>query len=159
MRLSNRALITILLIGHAATGWPYPWDKDMVDQPAEKPQKSLAPAEPQSSVPTRGGETVPAPTTERGMFDAKDAAVSVKNPVPATSESIARGKYFYDINCLVCHGETGVGDGPVGQKFVDPTPVDLNDAYTQDQADGQIFFHPDSRKSCHAVLSRLTEPE
>ncbi len=140
MRFGNRALIAMLLIGYGATGWSYPWDQDMVDQPSEKPQESVAPAEPQSSIPTGGGETVPAPTTERDMFDAKDAAVSVKNPVPATPESIARGKYFYEINCRVCHGETGVGDGPVGQKFVDPTPVDLNDAYTQDQADGQIFF-------------------
>ena len=140
MRSGIPALIAILLIGYAANGWGYPWDQDMVDQPSEKPQESLAPAEPVSSVPTRGGETVPAPTTERGMFDAKDAAVSVSNPVPATPESIERGKYFYEINCLVCHGQTGMGDGPVGQKFVDPTPVDLNDAYTQDQADGQIFF-------------------
>lgn len=140
MRLGNQALITILLSAYAATVWAYPWDQDMVDQPSEKPQESVAPAEPQSSVPTGGGETVPAPITERGMFDAKDAAVSVKNPVPSTPESIARGKYFYEINCRVCHGETGAGDGPVGQKFVDPTPVDLNDAYTQDQADGQIFF-------------------
>jgi len=140
MRLSTHSLIAIFLLGFAANGWAYPWDQDMVDQPSEKPQESVAPAEPASSVPTQGGETVPAPTTERGMFDAKDAAVSVPNPVPATPESIERGKYFYEINCLVCHGETGKGDGPVGKKFVDPTPVDLNDAYTQDQADGQIFF-------------------
>jgi len=140
MRPSKRSLVAIFLIGFAANGWGYPWDQDMVDQPSEKPQESVAPAAPVSSVPTKGGETVPAPTTERGMFDAKDAAVSVLNPVPGTPESIERGEYFYEINCLVCHGATGKGDGPVGEKFVDPTPVDLNDAYTQDQADGQIFF-------------------
>jgi len=140
MRLVTQALIAAMLIAHAASTWAYPWDQDMVDQPSEKPQESVAPAEPVSSVPAGGGETVPAPDTERGMFDAKDAAVSVRNPIPATPESISRGKNFYQINCLVCHGETGKGDGPVGQEFVDPTPVDLNDAYTQDQADGQIFF-------------------
>jgi mono/diheme cytochrome c family protein len=74
------------------------------------------------------------------MSDAKDAAATIRNPVPATPASIERGKYFFEINCLVCHGATGLGDGPVGQKFVDKAPVDLNDAYTQDQADGQIFF-------------------
>ena len=91
MRFGNRALIAMLLIGYGATGWSYPWDQDMVDQPSEKPQESVAPAEPQSSIPTGGGETVPAPTTERDMFDAKDAAVSVKNPVPAR-ESPTRPK-------------------------------------------------------------------
>lgn len=140
MRCAIKAVVALPLIGFAGIAWAYPWDKDMVDQPSEKPQESIAPAEPSSSVPTTGGETVPAPDTERGMFDAKDAAVSVINPVPATPESIARGKNFYEINCLVCHGATGTGDGPVGEKFVDPTPVDLNDAYTQDQADGQLFF-------------------
>jgi mono/diheme cytochrome c family protein len=70
----------------------------------------------------------------------KDAAAAIGNPIPATEESIARGKVFYEMNCLVCHGQEGRGDGPVGLKFVEKAPVDLNDAYTQDQADGQLFF-------------------
>ena len=70
----------------------------------------------------------------------KDAMAGLENPVTATAESVARGKYFYEINCYVCHGTTGIGDGPVGLKFVEKAPVDLNDAYTQDQTDGQLFF-------------------
>ena len=138
-RIKN-AMATLLLLGYAAATWGYPWDQDMVDQPSAKPQESEAPAEPPGSVPVTGGETVPAPTTLTGMSDAKDAAAAIPNPVPATPESIARGQYFFEINCLVCHGATGLGDGPVGQKFVEKAPVDLNDVYTQDQADGQIFF-------------------
>lgn len=135
----KNAMATLLLLGYAAATWGYPWDKDMVDQPSAKPQESEAPAEP-GSVPVTGGETVPAPTTLTGMSDAKDAAATIRNPVPATPASIERGKYFFEINCLVCHGATGLGDGPVGEKFDEKAPVDLNDAYTQDQADGQIFF-------------------
>ena len=70
----------------------------------------------------------------------KEAAAAIENPVPSTEESIARGKFFYEINCLVCHGVGGQGDGIVGQKFVEKAPVDLNDAYTQDQPAGQLFF-------------------
>ena len=66
-------------------------------------------------------------------------AAVLRNPVPATAESVARGAYLYQINCVVCHGEQGHGDGPVGRKF-DPSPVDLNKDYTQSQADGQLFF-------------------
>ena len=138
MQLVGRWAVGIILLGHVTASWGYPWDKDMVDQPSAKPQESVAPAEP-GSVPVTGAEFVPAPTTEAGMFDAKDAAVAIRNPVPATPESVARGKYFYEINCLVCHGPDGRGEGPVGLKF-DPSPVDLNDEYTQDQADGQLFF-------------------
>jgi mono/diheme cytochrome c family protein len=123
----------------ASLGWAYPWDKDMVDQPSEKAQESIAPPGP-GSVPTNGGETVPLPLTDQESADMKEAAAAIENPVAATAESIARGRVFYEINCLVCHGAQGLGDGPVGQKFVEKAPVDLNDAYTQDQAVGQLFF-------------------
>jgi mono/diheme cytochrome c family protein len=135
----RKTVIALLLFGHLSGGWSFPWDKDMVDQPSAKAQESEAPGD-SGGTPVNGGETVPAPTTERGMFDAKDAAVTLPNPIAATPESLARGKYFYEINCKVCHGESGRGDGPVGKKFTDPSPVDLNDEYTQDQADGQLFF-------------------
>lgn len=132
------ALMSLSLLP-VSIGWSYPWDKDMVDQPSEKAQESLAPPGP-GSQPIFGGEFVPLPMTEQESFDMKDAAVSIRNPVPASGESIARGKYFYEINCLVCHGAEGRGDGPVGGKFVQKAPVDLNDVYTTDQTDGQLFF-------------------
>ena len=53
---------------------------------------------------------------------------------------LARGAALYETNCRVCHGAQGRGDGPVGRKFVTKSPVDLHEAYTQDQADGQLFF-------------------
>ena len=138
MTRTRQGTMILVLLVLSATGWGYPWDKDMVDQPTAKPQESEAPAGP-GSVPVEGGETLPAPTTEAEMFAAKDAAVSVENPVVATPESVAQGEYLYQITCLVCHGAGGLGDGPVGQ-LLSTAPVDLNDAYTQDQADGQIFF-------------------
>jgi mono/diheme cytochrome c family protein len=117
----------------------YPWDQDMVDQPSEKAQESAAPPGP-GSIPTDGGEIVLQPHTDQEFDEMKDAAAAIVNPVPADAESIARGKLFYDINCYVCHGIDGKGDGPVGVKFLEKAPVDLNEAYTQDQADGQLFF-------------------
>ena len=99
----------------------------------------MAPLEP-GSIPVVGGETLPTPITEAEQDAAKDEAASIPNPEPASADSLARGKYLYELNCLVCHGATGVGDGPVGLKFVTKAPVDLNEDYTQDQADGQLFF-------------------
>ena len=134
-----RASIFALLIVLAPKVAGFPWDKDMVDQPSVKAQESATPAQ-AGSVPVFGGEALPEAITEREQFDGKEAAAGLKNPVPASPESIARGAYLYELNCTVCHGETGVGDGPVGAKFEDKEPVDLNDAYTQDQTDGQLFF-------------------
>ncbi len=139
MRSTTRTLVVLLLFSHANLGWGYPWDQDMVDQPIAKPQRSPAPAGP-NSVPIVGGETLPSPTTEQGMDEAKDAAAAIPNPIPVSAESLALGEYLYQMNCLVCHGKEGQGDGPVGQKFVTKSPVDLHEDYTQDQADGQLFF-------------------
>ena len=135
----RRLIFTLMLCAQASVAWGYPWDQDMVDQPSAKPQESEAPAEP-DAIPIGGTETLPTPTSEAEAFAGKDAAASIPNPVPATAESIARGRNHYQVICLVCHGERGRGDGPVGRKFEDPTPVDLNDEYTQDQTDGQLFF-------------------
>ena len=92
MKRIHAAIFALALLVPAPQGWGFPWDKDMVDQPAEKPQKSVAPPPP-NSVPTTGRETLPAPTTENELFKAKDAAATLRNPVPATAESVARGAY------------------------------------------------------------------
>jgi mono/diheme cytochrome c family protein len=139
MRWPTAAALTVALLGHAAAALAFPWDKDMVDQQSVKPQEAPVPAAPLAAVPVSGAETLPAPDTEQGMFDAKEAAAELPNPVAATSESLGRGRALYEMNCLPCHGNTGRGDGPVGLLF-DPSPADLTDEYTQAQADGQIFF-------------------
>ena len=133
-----QAALALLLMCLATVSWANPWDKDMVDQPIAKAQRSQAPAEP-NAIPVGGTETLPAPTTEAGMFDAKDDAATLQNPIPATPESVAQGQYFFELTCLVCHGAEGLGDGPVGRVLA-TVPVDMNLPYTQDQTDGQIFF-------------------
>jgi mono/diheme cytochrome c family protein len=70
----------------------------------------------------------------------KDEAAAVLNPIPASAESVARGAELYAMTCVVCHGTEGLGDGPVGLHFDTKSPVDLNEDYTQDQADGSLFF-------------------
>ncbi len=132
-------LLALLLLAATTSAWGLPWDQDMVDQPSAKPQESATPAEP-NAVPVAGGETLPSPTTEKEIFAAKDASASIPNPVPATAESIDRGAAFYETNCRVCHGKQGHGDGAVGVKFLENSPVDLNEAHTQDQTDGELFF-------------------
>ena len=139
MRRITLLTLSLFVMAPASLSWGYPWDKDMVDQPSEKAQESIAPPGP-GSVPINGGEILPLPLTDQESTDMKEAAAAIENPVAATAESIARGRVFYEINCLVCHGAQGLGDGPVGQKFVEKAPVDLTDAYTQDQAVGQLYF-------------------
>ena len=59
--------------------------------------------------------------------------------LPPGSGTAVEGAPVYAVNCLVCHGVDGRGDGPVGV-LLETAPVDMHEAYTQDQADGQLFF-------------------
>jgi mono/diheme cytochrome c family protein len=66
-------------------------------------------------------------------------AAKIKNPVPASAESIAAGQKLYDRHCSECHGDTGKGDGMAGEGL-DERPSDLTDAeWTHGASDGEIF--------------------
>jgi len=66
------------------------------------------------------------------------AGTSLKNPIEATSECMAEGKRLFENYCLICHGATGQGDGPVVQNNGPKPP-----AYTSDQlnnlTEGKMF--------------------
>ncbi|WP_187261772.1 c-type cytochrome [Pontibacter beigongshangensis] len=49
--------------------------------------------------------------------EAEVAGVELKNPLPYTSANLAEGKILYSRFCSPCHGESGDGQGLVGQKF------------------------------------------
>jgi mono/diheme cytochrome c family protein len=142
MKRAICSIVFLLFVAQTTVTWGFPWNKDFVDQVSNKAQESRAPLEP-NSVPLAGGETLPslpAGISEQEMDDLKDAAAVLPNPVPMSAASVARGEELYAITCLVCHGAEGLGDGPVGLKFDTKAPVDLNEDYTQDQADGSLFF-------------------
>ncbi|MBK7177657.1 MAG: cytochrome c [Chloroflexi bacterium] len=44
------------------------------------------------------------------------------NPIAADDESLARGQEIFTKYCVVCHGESGMGDGP-GAANLDPQPA------------------------------------
>lgn len=73
-------------------------------------------------------------------WHAPAAAEKVKNPVPATKESIAAGKRVYEANCSMCHGEKGEGNGPVAAGL-SPKPADFRDAKLMKlDTDGGLFW-------------------
>jgi mono/diheme cytochrome c family protein len=66
-------------------------------------------------------------------------AAAVANPVEASDESISAGKDVYTVNCVVCHGETGKGDGS-GARGLNPPPSDLTGDTAQTWTDGALFY-------------------
>ena len=62
------------------------------------------------------------------------------NPVPADATSIARGAELYQINCKMCHGDAGHGDGTVAAFLVKKKPADLSSDDVQAKSDGSMFL-------------------
>src|SRR5438270_13548757 len=67
------------------------------------------------------------------------AAAKLNNPVAADAVSIADGRQTYDKQCAGCHGDSGKGDGAMGEEL-NPRPANLVDAdWKHGSTDGEIF--------------------
>ena len=66
-------------------------------------------------------------------------ASRLKNAVPSSAASIAAGQALYQKQCAGCHGDTGKGDGAMGEELT-PKPSNLTDAdWKHGATDGEIF--------------------
>jgi copper transport protein len=64
-------------------------------------------------------------------------AAKVKNPVAATTESIAAGRQLYQRRCASCHGTSGAG-GP-GNDLIPAAPSLVDARWDHGSTDGEIF--------------------
>jgi mono/diheme cytochrome c family protein len=114
---------------------------DMADQPKLKPQRAdLLGERPNGMVEPPAGtlavDQVPYPfTQEQG-----DLAAVLVNPLTATPENIARGKWVFEHVCITCHGPEAAGDGHLTRLF--PKPPSLMTQKIRDWSDGRIYHLP-----------------
>ena len=101
------------------------WISFMEIQPSFKPMEDPLPVPP-DSIPIEGAAYIP------GMG-------SPVNPVEADDVSVKRGSELFLINCVMCHGEEGMGDGVIGTFFTNK-PANLTAANVQTLSDGAIFL-------------------
>lgn len=72
-----------------------------------------------------------------------DEGKNLSNPVPATPESIASGKKFYDRHCADCHGEKADGVSALAAAMADDAvkpPNLIDDQWNHGSTDGDIFL-------------------
>jgi mono/diheme cytochrome c family protein len=74
-------------------------------------------------------------------------------PVPATDDSLQRGQVLFGIDCALCHGESGTGDGPLSKHF-SPQPADLTGEEVQGLSDEAIFLMVTQGRG---IMPRLAE--
>ena len=66
-----------------------------------------------------------------------DSMAGLVNPTPPDSASLANGRKYFVINCAVCHGMAGKGDGTAVKYGVFPFPLVSGPALSR--TDGYIF--------------------
>jgi len=76
---------------------------------------------------------------QKDVWKAPDKAKKLKNPTANMEASVQSGKKLFRSRCAVCHGKTGLGDGPGGKALV-PQPESLKTPLVQNQTDGEIFW-------------------
>jgi mono/diheme cytochrome c family protein len=91
---------------------------------------------------------------------APDDAKKVKNPIPPTQETLAAAEQLFSDNCVLCHGEKGMGDGP-GAKTIKVKPANFTDPKLQaSETDGALFWKmSNGRGPMPAWKDELTDQE
>jgi mono/diheme cytochrome c family protein len=138
-RLAVLAVLPLVLAGCE-------WFTDFKDQPRIEPWEAEYQGmnvgfrgQPPNSVPMFGGG-IPEFEIGLGRFPAVfpaviDSFAGMTNPIPANERSLDVGRKYYQINCTVCHGAAGAGNGVMLQygvaapSLVNERAVSLSDGY------------------------------
>ena len=102
------------------------WPSFMEIQPSFKPMDHPLPP-PERSIPVEGAISIP----NMG---------APQNPTAADEASITRGAELYAINCQMCHGVTGEGNGTIAPFLVNFKPANLTSDVVQSKSDGSFFL-------------------
>ncbi len=131
------AILAALLLGLCGTSCR----RGMVDQQRLKPL-----AENNFFADGRGARVPPAHTVARGQLRADEQFYTGKIgdqlaatfPLPVTRAVLARGQERFNINCAVCHGRIGAGNGMIVQRGF-PPPPSLHEQRLRDAPPGYFF--------------------
>lgn len=86
------------------------------------------------------GGLVLAQQEESKPWVAPDDAKKMKNPLMPTPENLSAGEDTFRDNCVLCHGEKGMGDG-AGGKSLKVKPANFTDPKLMStETDGSLFW-------------------
>lgn len=137
--VARTAALFSLVAGLGACSWFTDFKEQPKIDPWESPSDSIPfRGNPQNSVSIYGSAAPGFAVSRLAMPATVDSMSGIANPVPADARSLHNGRMYYQINCAVCHGEAGKGDGPIlAAKAIFPPP--LIGASAEGRTDGYIW--------------------
>ncbi len=149
IKILGAIAILVAVLGAISVGYLLFVGPRMRTQPNIRSFQARMPLTPPGVVPVRD----PVPRLP-SLLEVKN----LKNPLKPTKENIARGKVYYTYYCSFCHGDTGRGDGPVGQSYT-PKPTDLNSPEIKSYSDGRLLHAILAGPGHEPVLHRVILPD
>ncbi|MGI8508696.1 MAG: c-type cytochrome [Gemmatimonadaceae bacterium] len=84
-----------------------------------------------------------------------DSMSNIPNPTPISAASLANGHKYFAINCAVCHGDRGMGDGPATKYGM--IGINLTADLTKRRTDGYIFGMIRNGRGAMPTYNRIEE--
>jgi mono/diheme cytochrome c family protein len=119
------------------------WFTDFKEQPKVDPWESSDTipmrGNPQNSVSIYGSAAPGYVVSRANLPTTIDSMASIPNPVPPDARSLLNGRKYFTINCAVCHGYEGKGDGAIVAKGFPPIPLVGPASPAPGRTDGYIW--------------------
>lgn len=161
MSARTRTLLAVTPVMFVMAGCE--WFTDFKRQPSistwEAVKDSLTPSRgnPQMSVPITGMAVSGFQVSYSPLPGTIDSMAGLGNAHPVSEASLLNGRKYYSINCAVCHGDGGMGDGPA-TKYGMPG-INLTTDVTRARTDGYIFGIIRNGRGLMPPYNRIEEPD
>lgn len=136
-------LAALLVVAACAAPPPMTGGAGATSNATQSASAEIQPVEPPLAATQAGSRGMGMGMGRGGMMAMHHAPIpaeyaSLQNPIPVDADSLARGAALYETNCVTCHGDTGMGEGPTGASL-DPSPAPI--AHTSQMlSDGYLFW-------------------
>ena len=148
----------LLLLG--ACSWFTDFKQQPKIDPWESPADTIPPrGNPQGSVSIYGSAAPGFQYDRIGTPQALTAMAAIPNPITPDSTSVRRGRIQFQINCAVCHGPLGLGNGPVVKYGMFPPAIGAAANPSAGYTDGYIFAIIRNGRGLMPSYNRIEEPD
>jgi mono/diheme cytochrome c family protein len=158
-----RSLPTLVLVAGLTAAGGCEWFTDFERQPTistwEVVGDSTRPSRgsPMYSVPITGMAVSALQVSYRALPGVIDSMSAITNPVAADARSLENGRKYYQINCAVCHGDRGAGDG-LAVRF-GMAGINVVSDVTRARSDGYMFGMIRNGRGLMPTYNRIEEPD